>query len=214
MIIDNESFNDLIEQQLAIWPLAKLNYDALAKTERRKVALGNFEMAVQCNPSRIVSTGAKTDKESIAGRPCFLCRANRPKEQITTEILPGWELLVNPYPILPVHFTIASTTHKPQESVPFDIVELAESLPGMAVFFNGARAGASAPDHLHLQAVLKDELPLLRLVEQLHPAIEPGIKTSSDFDVRLPYFIVSGVVAPDDSGMSALAAGIDRKSVV
>lgn len=197
-----------IETQLLNWPLAKKNYDALMAVKRRQVMIGNFPVEIQWNPARIVSTGAKIDKETIAERPCFLCRQNRPPEQIICNLLPGWELLVNPYPILPVHLTIVSTQHRPQDRIPEDIVKIAELLPGMAIFFNGASAGASAPDHLHLQAVLKDELPLLRIVGQQHPDSIAGIRSSNDFAIRPPYLVFSGVVTPDREGMKTLLAGL------
>lgn len=208
MTLSNEDVASFIETQLEAWPLAKKNYDALRRVERRNEMVCGLDIGIQWNPTRIVSTGAKTDKDSIASRRCFLCRANRPKEQIPVNILPGWEMLVNPYPILPIHLTIVAIEHKPQSRVPEDIVALAESLPGMVIFFNGAKAGASAPDHMHVQAVLKDELPLLRLVERLHDSGNHGIMASSRFGVRLPYFFLSGVVAPDESGMSTLLAGL------
>lgn len=197
-----------IEGQLVDWPLAKKNYDALREVRRREVALDDFNMGVQWNPARIVSTGANVSKQAIEKRPCFLCRDNRPSQQHICNILTGWEMLVNPYPILPVHLTIVATEHRPQDRVPEDIVALAELLPGMAVFFNGARAGASAPDHLHLQAVLKDELPLLRLVEKEHPDSQHGICTSEDFCVKPPYLVFSGVVSPNQEGLKTLLAGL------
>lgn len=204
--LSHDDVKSLIETQLALWPLAKRNYDALAKTGRRTLRLGDFDCAIQWNPARIRSTGARTDRESIKARECFLCRHNRPDEQLVADIAPGWELLVNPYPILPVHLTIASASHVPQAALPEDIVMIAESLPGMAVFFNGARAGASAPDHLHLQAVLKDELPLLRLAEMVHVSEKSDILTTAQTDLDLPFYFISGIVADDTEGMNYLNA--------
>jgi len=205
--LNHDDILSFIETQLSVWTLAKQNYDALAKVERRNIEIGNLECGIQWNPARIRSTGAKIDKDSIRSRKCFLCRDNRPKEQLIYDIASGWEMLVNPFPILPVHLTIASTSHIPQSRVPEDIVTIAETLPGMAVFFNGARAGASAPDHLHLQAVLKDELPLLRLAEKLHDSKKSGIMTSAQTDLDLPFFFISGIVTPDSEGMKCLRAG-------
>lgn len=203
-----EDVASFIETQLHVWPLAKKNYDALTEVKRRDVTIGDCPIGIQWNSARIVSTGANVSKHEIEKRPCFLCRDNRPKEQLICNILSGWEMLVNPFPILPVHLTIVSTKHQPQERVPEDIVALAEHLSGMAVFFNGSRAGASAPDHLHLQAVLKDELPLLRLAEKEHPSDRPGICTSEDFKVKPPYLVFSGVVAPGQEGLKTLLAGL------
>lgn len=124
-------------------------------------------------------------------------------------VIDGWDICLNPYPILPIHLTVLSQQHIPQDRVPEDIVKVAEILPGMAVFFNGAKAGASLPDHLHMQAVIKDELPLLRLVEKYHRADEPGLKISTDFGLELPFIFFSGVVEPGPAGLPILMAGLN-----
>lgn len=210
MRFDTEGINSIIEEQLRSWPLPAANFSRLREVRRRPVSLGHLCGAVQCNPARIVSTGAKVDSESIKSRPCFLCDNNRPPEQFTlrfdNELLRDWEVLLNPYPILPVHFTIAYGKHTPQSSVPIDIAAIAEEMPGMAIFFNGARAGASAPDHLHMQAVLKCELPLIRLAEESHPADHGGFLTSDELGLETPFKFISGVIANDTPGIRALSA--------
>ncbi len=185
---------ELRDHQLQHWPLARQNYEALGHTSRKTVMIGPMQGAIQYNPSRKVSTGAAVDAASVAARPCFLCRANRPAEQLTEEIIPGWEFLVNPYPIFPLHFTIASSAHIPQSRIPLDMVLLAERLPGMTVFFNGARAGASAPDHQHCQAVMTSELPLMNYLEK-----------GGDPD-SLPFKVDYRIIAPDMQGMADIAA--------
>ena len=197
--------NHFIEQQLAAWPLAADNYHALGHTERRHFRLGDFDCYVQYNPARAISTAAKVDAESVAKRPCFLCSANRPKEQMEGPTYDGWQLLLNPYPIFPVHFTLPFVKHEPQGEIPFEMAVVAEANPQLAVFFNGAHAGASAPDHAHMQAVLKSELPLVHLVERLHPASEAGLRDSRTFDASLPFHFKSAVVTHDLTGMKALA---------
>lgn len=197
--------NLFIEEQLQHWPLAHANYLALGATERRTFMLGDFPVAVQHNPARIKSTGAGVDKKSIGERPCFLCRDNRPQEQLTGRIIPGWELLVNPYPIFPVHLTLPSVEHRAQTEIPLEMASMAEKMPWMAIFHNGARAGASAPDHAHLQAVLKSELPIVALAERVHNT--PGIVDSIDLDTEdLPFRFFSAVITPDREGMRTLAA--------
>lgn len=192
--------NDFIEHQLSLWPEVAERYHNLGKTERRRFKLGDFQGCFQFNPARIVSTGSKTDSKSIAGRPCFLCRENRPEQQTAIPLTRDWELLLNPFPIFPVHFTIASTRHIPQDRVPIEIGAIAERFPELAIFFNGSRAGASAPDHLHLQAVLKDELPIIRLVEKHHPDSAPGIMRSDMYEADLPFIFLSAVITDDDEG--------------
>lgn len=202
---------EFIEAQLAQWDLARANYQALGKTERRSLQIGDLTVGVQHNPSRIVSTGAKVDAATLSKRPCFLCAENRPPEQMPVEILEGWELLLNPYPIFPTHFTIASKTHRPQEGFPLEMVEMAEKLRGMTVFFNGSHAGASCPDHMHCQAVMTHELPLMRLLESGHLRIEAESKGLSvarpvDLGLDLPFDVVSVIVTPDMEGMRVLAS--------
>lgn len=200
-----EDILQFIEVQLDRWPLAAANYAGLGATERKVFQLGDFPCAVQFNPARIVSTGAATDKKSIESRPCFLCKENRPEEQITGPETEGWEMLMNPFPIFPVHFTFPFVKHEPQGEIPLEMVAIAEKMPDLAIFFNGARAGASAPDHAHMQGVLKWELPIIALTEKLHPSDAPGLKDSSEFAADLPFRWKSAVVTPDLDGIKTLA---------
>ena len=139
------------DRQLECWPMARAGYDALDAVTLRRA--GRWE--VQFNPARARSAKAVTDKAAVAARPCFLCRANRPSEQ---HIYPwrGYEILVNPFPIFRRHFTVASDRHEPQSLAGRvgDMADLALSLPGHVVFYNGPHCGASAPDHMHLQIAL------------------------------------------------------------
>lgn len=206
MRIDNELINSFIEAQLETWELARRNFFNLSKCRRKSIDLGQLQAAVQLNPARIVSTGADVSREAVAARPCFLCAANRPKEQMSLTILPGWDMLVNPYPILPVHFTISSQRHVPQNRIPLDIAAMAETAPGLVFFFNGAKAGASAPDHLHVQAVLKSELPLIRLAERIHTAQNgPLILNSEQSSLYIPFRFTSALIPPNRRGMETLA---------
>lgn len=204
--LTTDDINSIIETQLEVWPMARENFERLRDTRRKPLPLGDFPAAAQLNPARIKSTGAKIDKASIESRPCFLCSKNRPAEQISIPWMRGWELLVNPYPILPVHFTIASTEHRPQDRIPLEMAAMAEAAPDLVIFFNGARAGASAPDHLHLQGVLKTELPLIRIAEENHREGMPPIVWSDSFGLDLPYGFYSAVITPDERGAKTLLA--------
>lgn len=157
----------LYEAQLASWPLAAANYAALEKCRRLTVDVAGVDVEVRFNTERIRSSAAAVDRKSIESRPCFLCRDNRPKEQIMTET-DGYDILVNPYPVFRRHLTIAAVDHTPQALAGriSDMLRFAGLLPGMTVFYNGPRSGASAPDHLHFQAVPSDELPLWKFVDQ------------------------------------------------
>lgn len=207
--------NDFIEAQLEQWPEARERYLALGRAERRRFRIGDWEGAFQWNPARVVSTAAKTDAASVAARPCFLCKEQRSDCQMAIPLSADWEMLVNPFPIFPVHFTIVSTRHQPQDQPPLEMGGMAEQFPDLAIFFNGAKGGASAPDHLHLQAVLQQELPIIRMAEANHPDSLPGIMRSDMWGLDLPFVFLSAVITDDEAGsrdylrMLALTGGGD-----
>lgn len=155
------------ESQLRNWDLARKNFDALQHIKRKDFKIGDLEGIVQFNPARAVSTLANIDIVSVKKRKCFLCQENRPSEQKSLEILQDWKLLVNPYPILPYHFTIVNNRHIPQKFIFEEGLKLADKLPGMVIFFNDEGAGASAPDHMHFQCVPIEEVPLIRLIDSV-----------------------------------------------
>ena len=211
----HEQAKDFVETQLAVWPEARRRYLDLGKTERKPFVYGRLKGAVQYNPSRSRSTTADVSKTAIEKRPCFLCHKNRPQEQISVPVSDGWTLLLNPFPILPVHFTIVSDVHRDQLPDIEKMIVFAEKMPGMTIFFNGARAGASAPDHLHFQAVVSDELPLIAEIESAFPSnkscfatVEKG-NTESDTDAW-PFRFSTAVVLPGAEGMKALSSIISE----
>ena len=165
----------LLERDLAHWPMARQNYEALNDVRIRTVRFGAFRIDVQFNPARIVSSGARTDAASISQRPCFLCDANRPPEQDALPCLDDrYLLLVNPFPIIRRHYTIVERTHTPQSIAGgrmADFLELARQLRGLTLLYNGPSCGASAPDHLHFQAVTRGQMPLDTEVDSLHATL-------------------------------------------
>lgn len=205
MVISNDELLTLIESQLEVWPLASENFHSLSKILSKKASIGDYRIRLQCNPARIRSTAAAVDRKTVSERPCFLCSQNRPEQQLSAEIIPGWELLVNPYPIFPMHFTLASTAHRRQSQMPLEMAQMAEMMPGLAVFFNGEKAGASAPDHLHCQAVLNQELPIISLAEACHTDSSRPVVSSDSFGLNLPFIFISVIITPDIFGMKTLS---------
>ena len=159
--VTNEMLQALFGQQLKGWELARRNYEALASVKQREIDFGKFSVRLQYNPARMVSTAAMLEK--VEERPCFLCSDNRPREQFEIpEVFGKYDILVNPFPIFNRHFTIPSIKHKPQRiwgNYP-DMLDLAFMLDEYVIFYNGAQAGASAPDHMHFQAGNKGFLPI------------------------------------------------------
>ena len=157
-----EKVNQLFQEQLNAWELAKNNYKALEQARVKTLDVEGRRYIVQFNPARIVSSSANVDGQSISRRPCFLCSANRPVEQKGVIFNDSYTILVNPYPIFPRHFTIPSNEHTPQliASRFGDMLDLAQQLDDEVVFYNGPKCGASAPDHFHFQAGSKGFLPI------------------------------------------------------
>lgn len=160
MLTQNE-VTDFFRRQLEMWPEAAARFAALDNVLMREMDIDGFGVTVSHNPARIQSSAAKVDKASIAARRCFLCDANRPPQQQHID-WGDYRILVNPFPILPEHFTIIAKEHRPQSIVGAiaDMTRLSSLLPDFAIFYNGPACGASAPDHFHFQAVRRSALPM------------------------------------------------------
>lgn len=195
-----------IADQLSNWETARRNHEALNHVETRTFMIDENEIHAQFNPMRAVSSEAKLDDKSIAERPCFLCLKNKPAEQDSVNIhLNGgsFNIRLNPYPILPGHLTISSDMHEPQSlskrtnlHLPEQLVEqLQHFIPDYAVFYNGAKCGASAPDHFHFQALPAASIPLIRQWDRLMLTAELiGTDKHSDGRVSESYLVKDYVV--------------------
>lgn len=189
-LLSDDLLETLFVEQLADWEAVSDRYEQL--TDVQVKPLGESDLAVQHNPKRIASTGAKIDKNTISQRPCFLCSDNRPDEQLIVLCHGGYELLVNPFPILPQHFTIASTTHQPQElsgAALTDLLSMAAQLTDYFLFYNGPTSGASAPDHLHFQAGMRGSVPLERDFSSYATELSNGLTLLSSYAV--PVFAIA-----------------------
>ena len=158
-IMEDSSISRFFNRQLEKWEDARHRFRDLKHVETHTLS---DQLKLQFNPARIVSTGAKIDKKTLGERPCFLCDKNRPKEQMSKQIDERFHLLVNPFPILPVHFTIPARKHQPQ-AIYKNYGEMHRFLSlhsELMIFYNGPKCGASAPDHLHFQAGTSGILPL------------------------------------------------------
>lgn len=151
-----------LSEQLSEWPMAREAFHNLESVETR--ILSSSGLALQHNPARIISTTARIKPADIAARSCFLCQESRPAEQKAIDAGDGFDLLVNPYPILREHFCVVSHDHRPQafKDCYKKMLSIAAELePGYMIFYNGPRSGASAPDHLHMQIGRSEGIPLV-----------------------------------------------------
>lgn len=202
-IMEDSSISRFFNRQLEVWTDARHRFRDLKHVETRQFS---DQLKLQWNPARIVSTGAKIDKKTLGERPCFLCDKNRPKVQMSKQIDEKFHLLVNPFPILPVHFTIPARKHQPQ-LIYKNYGEMHRFISlhsDLMVFYNGPKCGASAPDHLHFQAGTNGILPLQtnwqRLSRNLTDIIslndEEKISVVRDFIV--PAFVIISKSAESD----------------
>ena len=205
-IMEDSSISRFFNRQLEVWTDARHRFRDLKHVETRQLS---DQLKLQWNPARIVSTGAKIDKKTLGERPCFLCDKNRPKEQMSKQIDEKFHLLVNPFPILPVHFTIPARKHQPQ-LIYKNYGEMHRFISlhsDLMVFYNGPKCGASAPDHLHFQAGTNGILPLQtnwqRLSRNLTDIIslndEEKISVVRDFIV--PAFVIISKSAESDEAL-------------
>ena len=169
-------------RQLQTWPDVRQRYRDLQHVETRELVTDTITLQAQWNPARIGSTGAKIDARSIAERPCFLCAKNRPQEQMHRVVDGKYELLVNPFPILPVHFTLPTLKHQSQRILPMygEMLRLAERNTDVTILYNGPHCGASAPDHAHLQSVGTGYLPLQQAWQRMSRNLTEVIKDEED----------------------------------
>jgi len=159
---------ELLTQQKTSWQELSHGYTALDNIRLREFRCSAFSVKLQFNPSRIISTAAPVDKKSINKRPCFLCLENLPDAQRGIVYRHDFILLCNPYPIFPKHFTVSHIRHIPQslEGILPAFLSLAKDFgPDFNIFYNGPQSGASAPDHMHIQAAPVGVLPIEKEIE-------------------------------------------------
>lgn len=162
MEVNNSIIAEFIDGQMCSWDVARMNYEALSSVRSKCIRVSGTEVVIQFNPGRVRSTAANVTAAGTVERPCFLCAENRPPDQDSLK-WNGYDILLNPFPIFLEHLTIAVRVHAPQyiSGRVGDMLSLAESLSGFSVLYNGPRSGASAPDHMHFQAVPKGSLPFM-----------------------------------------------------
>ncbi len=219
--VSQDEVLEFFDKQLAHWAQVKERFDDLDKNiQSRPLEYEDYSLTLQYNPCRIVSTAAKIDKRNLKKRPCFLCDNNRPEEQKELPVIGEYQILVNPFPILPKHLTIPTRRHKLQKlsTMLGALNRLAWNMPDFLIFYNGGKCGASAPDHAHLQAGKRGIVPLERdwkyfenRLEKLYPMTsadeaeleEHGYKNSSVGlyllkDYICPAFVLMGGIVGGD----------------
>ncbi len=181
-VTEGTSLQRFFNRQLEIWEEVMLSYNALKQIQTKELSSEAFTMLAQFNPARITSTGADIETKSLSARPCFLCEHNRPEQQQTIHLDDQFDILVNPYPILPEHFTVVNSKHIPQSILGCykTMYSLVEKYPELLVFYNGPKCGASAPDHMHIQAGTRNMVPLQKEWQMLSRNIQKLYSVDDD----------------------------------
>ena len=161
-----QCINDMFSRELAAHGRAFVNYQALSGVEVKDMTIDGFPAKLFFNPARVRSVMADVSPEALQKRACFLCPDGIEEHQLTH----NWDsptghtyyIRVNPFPIFSPHFTVSSSVHERQELLPHleSMLHLAKELPEMTIFYNGPMCGASAPDHMHFQAVPRHSMPI------------------------------------------------------
>ncbi|MBR0501305.1 MAG: DUF4922 domain-containing protein [Bacteroidales bacterium] len=167
-----KAMEEMFSRELALGGRASVHYDALKRVERRPMPVDGLDAVLFFNPGRVASVMAKVDEETLRHRPCFLCPDGIGPEQLTLDWKApsgdGWWIRVNPFPIFDRHFTISIARHERQQIAGHyaDMLSLAVQAPEYLIFYNGPMCGASAPDHMHFQAIPAGNLPLERMIRR------------------------------------------------
>ena len=156
----------MFSRELELRGRAFVNYGALDQVEVKDMTIDGFPAKLFFNPARVRSVMADVSPEALQKRACFLCPDGLEPLQLTTV----WDsptgqtyfIRVNPFPIFNHHFTISSSIHERQTFAPHmeSMLHLAQAMPEMSIFYNGPMCGASAPDHMHFQAVPRHSMPI------------------------------------------------------
>lgn len=211
-IMADSSLGRFFNRQLETWEEVSQRYRELQAVETKEMHDDNVTLVAQYNPARIVSTGASISRKAIESRPCFLCVQNRPEIQAQKAIDSRFELLVNPFPILPVHYTIPSLRHEPQQILGNydEIHRLLDKYPELMVFYNGPKCGASAPDHAHFQAGTSGVLPLQKAWQRLSRNLAGVVERDNGegiwyvADYPCPAFVIKSLTVESDTELFGL----------
>jgi Domain of unknown function (DUF4922) len=173
-----QEIESLFKRQARRWPLFAKGAEGLARATTLPMRIDWFEVFIRHIPHRVASTTAAVDRESIAKRPCFLCAANLPAEEEGLPFDEHFTIYCNPYPIVDHHLTIVHREHRLQRIANQfgNMLDIAATLPGYFVIYNGPECGASAPDHMHFQAGSRALFPIEKETAELNGVTVPNYK--------------------------------------
>jgi len=161
---------ELLSEQKKTWLDLREGYESLKDIRERHIFCKGFSVRLQHNPGRIKSSLADVGEGNTNERQCLLCLNHLPEGQKGILYGSDYLILCNPMPVFPSHFTISHLDHRRQ-----NIAEYIDSLLqlmadfgfGWTVLYNGPKCGASAPDHLHFQAIPSGQMPIEKEIREV-----------------------------------------------
>ena len=168
----SDKMDAMFSRELSLGGRAAVQYAALERVERCAMPVDGLDAVLFFNPGREGSVMAQVDEETLRNRKCFLCPDGLAPDQQTLDWTApsgqGYWIRVNPFPIFDRHFTVSVARHERQQVTGHyaDLLALAVQVPEYLFFYNGPMCGASAPDHMHFQAIPAGNLPVERLVRR------------------------------------------------
>ncbi len=199
---------ELLSEQKETWLDLEQGYESLKDTMAREITCNGFSVKVQRNPGRIRSTLADVGDKSINERLCFLCLNNLPEDQKGVLYHEKFLVLCNPMPVFSGHFTIAHLIHQPQaitEHIDILLDLTSDFDSNWSVLYNGPRCGASAPDHLHFQAIPSGKMPIEKEIMDRKRCIQTvridGVRIYRAQGLGRELIILEGVDPKDIAGV-------------
>jgi ribosomal protein S18 acetylase RimI-like enzyme len=160
---------ELLSRQKKAWPNLGEGYESLKDVRERDLPCKGFSVRLQYNPRRIKSSLADVSGKNVNERRCFLCLNQLPEAQKGILYRNDYLILCNPMPVFSSHFTVSHLDHRVQviaEHIDTFLQLMADFGSGWTVLYNGPRCGASAPDHLHFQAVPSGQMPIEKEIRE------------------------------------------------
>ncbi len=159
----------LLAEQRKVWPELREAYESLRSVKERDVGCRGYSIRLQYNPGRIKNSLARVGEANAKGQRCFLCLDHLPEDQKGILYRSEYFVLCNPMPVFSSHFTISHLDHRRQavaESMDTLLQIMADFGSGWTILYNGPQCGASAPDHLHFQAIPRKKMPIENEIEE------------------------------------------------
>jgi hypothetical protein len=154
---------DFLTEQKQTWPALREGCESLERVRERTLPCNGFSVHLQFNPGRMKSSTAGVTEKNANKQPCFLCMDHLPEGQKGILYRSEFLILCNPMPVFSSHFTISHVDHCLQsmdEHIDTFLQFMENFGSGWMILYNGPKCGASAPDHLHFQAVPSGQMPI------------------------------------------------------